>query len=52
MAERTARTYRAYLRAKIAIWHLDEPEARDTAKWRRRADEYLHLAGKYSKRCA
>lgn len=46
------KAYRAYLRAKIAIWHLDEPEVRDTPKWRRRADEYLHLAGKYSKRCA
>jgi len=44
--------YRAYLRAKIAIWHLDEPEVRDTLKWTQRADDYLRLAREYSKRYA
>lgn len=39
--------YRAYLRAKIAIWHLDEPKVRDPSKWTRRAHEYLHLASEY-----
>jgi aminoglycoside phosphotransferase family enzyme len=36
--------YRAFLRAKIAIWHLDEPVPRDGAKWRSRALAYLRLA--------
>ncbi len=44
--------YRAYLRAKIAIWHLDEPEVRDTSKWTRRAEECLGLAREYSRRYA
>ncbi len=35
---------RAYLRAKIAIWHLDEPEVREPSKWSARTREYLHLA--------
>jgi aminoglycoside phosphotransferase family enzyme len=43
---------RAYLRAKIAIWHLDEPDVRDTSKWTRRADEYFRLAREYSRRLA
>jgi aminoglycoside phosphotransferase family enzyme len=41
---------RAYLRAKIAIWHLDEPQMREPAKWAVRAGEYLSLARDYSER--
>lgn len=41
---------RAYLRAKIAIWHLDESEVREPSKWTRRAGEYLQLAQQYSRR--
>jgi aminoglycoside phosphotransferase family enzyme len=41
---------RAYLRAKIAIWHLDEPEVREPSKWTRRAHEYLQLAQEYAGR--
>jgi aminoglycoside phosphotransferase family enzyme len=41
---------RAYLRAKIAIWHLDEPDVRDPSKWPSRTREYLHLARSYAER--
>jgi len=36
--------YRALLRAKIAISHLDELEPRDSEKWRMRTRSYLDLA--------
>lgn len=36
--------FRAYLRAKIAIWHLKEPDVRTPEKWRARALQYLTLA--------
>ena len=36
--------YRAALRARIAIRHLDEEKFRYSAEWRRRAAEYLRLA--------
>lgn len=42
--------YRAYLRAKIAIWHLDDPQLREPAKWTTRAGQYLRLAQAYSER--
>jgi uncharacterized protein len=42
--------YRAYLRAKIAIWHLAEPQVREPAKWIERANQYLRLAQDYSER--
>jgi len=38
------RTYRALRRAKIAIWHLEDPEVRDPECWRLRALRYLELA--------
>lgn len=38
------RRYRALRRARIAIWHLTDPNARDPSHWRRRAQEYLALA--------
>jgi aminoglycoside phosphotransferase family enzyme len=36
--------YRACLRAKIAVWHLREPEVRTPEKWRALARTYLALA--------
>jgi aminoglycoside phosphotransferase family enzyme len=39
---------RACLRAKLAIWHLREQDARRPAKWRRRALKYLRLARSYA----
>lgn len=37
-------SYRAMMRAKIAIWHLKEPELRDDPKWPALARDYLRLA--------
>jgi aminoglycoside phosphotransferase family enzyme len=37
---------RAFLRAKLALWHLDSPGA-DPAHWRLRAHHYLALAEKH-----
>jgi len=42
--------FRACLRAKIAIWHLNEPDVRTPEKWRERALQYLTLAQDYSTR--
>ena len=35
---------RAMQRAKLAAWHLDEPDCRDPDRWRGRAHDYLELA--------
>lgn len=40
-------SYRATLRARIAIRHLDEEKFRYSAQWRRRASEYLQLAERH-----
>lgn len=37
-------SFRACMRAKVAIWHLDEEKFRYSAEWPRRAMEYLQLA--------
>jgi aminoglycoside phosphotransferase family enzyme len=37
-------SYRAFLRAKISIWHLKEPQPRTPAKWPRLARSYLGIA--------
>jgi aminoglycoside phosphotransferase family enzyme len=34
----------AFIRARIAILHLRDPQVRDPAKWPKRADEYLAIA--------
>lgn len=44
------KTYRACLRAKLALWHLHEPGTGDPSKWLGRAREYLDLAVKYRPR--
>ncbi|MND01998.1 hypothetical protein D3C83_212240 [compost metagenome] len=44
------KTFRACLRAKIAVWHIADHEVRDTEKWRRRANDYLQLAALYAAR--
>lgn len=38
---------RAFLRAKLAIWHLDEPAVSDRSKWFRQSLQYLDLAEGY-----
>lgn len=42
----------AFLRATIAVWHLDDPRLGDTAKWSARARDYLRLAQGYAERLA
>jgi len=42
------RAFRACLRAKIAIWHIADHGLRDIERWRRRADDYLDLAERYT----
>jgi aminoglycoside phosphotransferase family enzyme len=39
--------HRAFLRARIAIAHLDEPDLGQPGKWRERARSYLKLAKRY-----
>jgi predicted phosphoribosyltransferase/aminoglycoside phosphotransferase family enzyme len=40
------RTYRALRRAKIAVWHLRDPDVRDPGRWSERARRYLELAAR------
>jgi aminoglycoside phosphotransferase family enzyme len=40
--------FHAYLRARIAISHLDDGEIRQPAKWRKRTQRYLELAARYA----
>ncbi|MGE5088080.1 MAG: AAA family ATPase [Candidatus Levyibacteriota bacterium] len=44
-------SYRASIRAKIAIWHLRDPALRAMPKWRLQALEYLRLALAHAMRC-
>lgn len=44
-------SHRACMRAKIAIWHLKEPERSDGAKWTMQAREYLRLAALHVAQC-
>jgi len=37
------RAYRASIRAKLAIWHLDDDDVRMPEAWRARAEAYLRL---------
>lgn len=37
-------SYRATLRAKLSVWHLDDPRVKDKAKWSKKSQEYLNLA--------
>ena len=45
-------SYRASIRAKIAIWHLRDPALQQMPKWRAQALEYLRLAATHAERCA
>lgn len=44
------KSYRASLRARIAIWHIADHELRDADRWRRRALDYLELAETHATR--
>lgn len=39
---------RALLRAKICLWHLDDPGPHDGETWRAKANAYLNLARKHA----
>ncbi len=41
------KAYRACLRAKLAIWHMKEPDRLKAVDWFARARNYLHLAEKF-----
>jgi aminoglycoside phosphotransferase family enzyme len=41
------KSYRACLRAKIALWHIEEVTESESAHWRSRARDYLSLAEGY-----
>jgi len=41
------KSYRACLRAKIALWHIEEVDEHDADYWRGRARNYLSLAEKH-----
>jgi uncharacterized protein len=43
------KSYRACLRAKIAVWHIREPDGRAGAKWPALAQRYLALADGYAR---
>lgn len=38
------RSHRALIRAKLAVWHLDDPYVRERARWHERAAIYLDSA--------
>lgn len=38
------KTYRAFVRAKLAIWHLRDAQVKDTRKWIERTERYVSLA--------
>ena len=40
--------YRACLRAKLAVWHIADPETNHPTKWTARAHDYLNLANGYA----
>jgi hypothetical protein len=44
-------SYRACVRAKIALWHLREPLLRDQPRWLAQARTYLDLALEHGERC-
>jgi aminoglycoside phosphotransferase family enzyme len=44
-------SYRACVRAKIAIWHMNEPSLRNLPKWPALARNYLRLAREHIEQC-
>lgn len=46
------KSYRACLRAKLALWHLKEPNAAGPAHWMALARAYLQLAERHARRLA
>ena len=44
-------SYRACVRAKLAVWHLNDPVVRDPHQWPAHARDYLRLAREHIERC-
>jgi len=44
--------YRAFLRARLSIWHLADPDVQTPSKWRSKTQQYLALATNYAGRMA
>lgn len=44
------KSQRALLRAKLAVWHLGDPEVRDAGKWPTQGRHYLTLASEFVSR--
>jgi aminoglycoside phosphotransferase family enzyme/predicted kinase len=44
-------SYRACVRAKIAVWHLNDPVVKNPHKWPAQAQEYLRLARGHIDHC-
>jgi uncharacterized protein len=40
--------FRAMMRAKLSIWHLDDDEVADPDKWQDKAEDYLRLAQRHA----
>jgi hypothetical protein len=40
---------RACIRARLAIWHLKDPDVRQPQRWRGRALKYLRLASRHAR---
>jgi aminoglycoside phosphotransferase family enzyme len=41
------KTFRAFLRAKISIWHLKDREVKDPARWIWRTNRYVEAAERH-----
>lgn len=41
------KAYNAFLRARIAIWHLDDPDTGSPRRWKSRANDYLAHVQQY-----
>ncbi len=41
-------SFRAALRARLAVWHARDGRPKDEGKWLRRADDYLAIATRYA----
>jgi aminoglycoside phosphotransferase family enzyme len=40
------KAFRAFVRAKIAIWHLRDPDVKDASRWVSKADRYVEAAAR------
>jgi aminoglycoside phosphotransferase family enzyme len=43
------KSYHACMRAKIAVWHLKEPDVHDATQWTQKAQHYLRLVARLTR---